>query len=219
MRLCPITIGLMRRCPVNRLKFVPRWEPDARGRLERAAIHLFAENGFNATSVEEIAEAAGLSRSGFFRYFRDKSDIFSGGHDTLAMQFAEAVRDAPDQLPPLLAVETGLKSLAETWFTEDIRHLAPKRRAVIASSPDLQERELLKLRVLADDVAAALRTRGIAELGAAVAAELALLAFTRTTAEWADVSNGESFIEIADRVMKGIARAAHALGGTGEPTS
>ncbi len=48
-----------------------RWEPDARGRLENAAMELFAQRGYVRTTVGEIAERAGLTERTFFRYFAD----------------------------------------------------------------------------------------------------------------------------------------------------
>jgi AcrR family transcriptional regulator len=191
---------------------MPRWEPDTRGRLERAAITLFAEHGFEATTVEEIAAAAGLARSGFFRYFRDKSDVFSGGQDSFATDFADAVRHAPDDMTALSAVTAGLASLADPWFSDGLRHLAPKRMAVIASSPDLQERELLKHRRTAEGIAAALRARGTGNTAAAIGAEVALLAFTRAVALWGDPTSTEPFVAVAHRVMADIADATRSLG-------
>ena len=46
---------------------MPRWESDARGRLERAAIELFAERGYEETTVAAIAERVGLKERSFFR--------------------------------------------------------------------------------------------------------------------------------------------------------
>lgn len=212
MGRCPIKISRDRTLSCGYTGDMPRWEPDARGRLERAALTLFAEQGFDATTVDEIAAAAGLARSGFFRYFRDKSDVFSGGQDRLAADFADAVRHAPSDLSPLLAVGTGLASLAEPWFTDEVRDLAPKRMAVVASSPDLQERDLLKHRVIADGIAAALRGRGTDDIVAAAAAELALLAFRRAVTAWGDPANSESFAEIARQVMTDIVSATRTLG-------
>src|SRR6185312_5877551 len=52
-----------------------RWEPNARERLERAALALFTEHGFDATTVAEIADRAGLTKSTFFRHFTDKREV------------------------------------------------------------------------------------------------------------------------------------------------
>ena len=59
-----------------------RWEPDAEGRLIKAAISLFDKQGFHETTVAQIAEAAGLTKRTFFRYFADKREVlFNGSHD------------------------------------------------------------------------------------------------------------------------------------------
>ena len=52
-----------------------RWEPNARGRLEQAALELYRERGFDQTTVAEIAERAGLTERTFFRYFADKREV------------------------------------------------------------------------------------------------------------------------------------------------
>jgi AcrR family transcriptional regulator len=52
-----------------------RWEPDARGRLLKAALELYGERGFEQTTVAEIAERAGLTERTFFRHFADKREV------------------------------------------------------------------------------------------------------------------------------------------------
>jgi AcrR family transcriptional regulator len=59
-----------------------RWEPNARLRLVRAAIDLFAEQGYDNTTVTQIAERAGLTRTTFFRHFPDKREVLFAGQDT-----------------------------------------------------------------------------------------------------------------------------------------
>ena len=56
-----------------------RWEPDARGRLEQAALELYGERGFEQTTVAEIARRAGLTERTFFRHFADKREVLFGG--------------------------------------------------------------------------------------------------------------------------------------------
>jgi AraC-like DNA-binding protein len=56
-----------------------RWEPGAQGRLQQAAMELFAERGYARTTVEDIAARAGLTERTFFRYFADKREVLFGG--------------------------------------------------------------------------------------------------------------------------------------------
>ncbi|MBS2080443.1 helix-turn-helix domain-containing protein, partial [Mycobacterium tuberculosis] len=61
-----------------------RWEPDARERLVAAALDLFNERGYDETTVTQIAERAGLTKSTFFRHFPDKRDVLAAGQDAIA---------------------------------------------------------------------------------------------------------------------------------------
>src|SRR6202161_1580890 len=76
---------------------VSRWAPNARERLETAALDMFAQNGYEETTVAQIADRAGLNRATFFRHFADKREVLFGGEDVLAGLFADAIRAAsPD---------------------------------------------------------------------------------------------------------------------------
>src|ERR1700754_1569668 len=87
----------MRLCRVVYAGPVSRWAPDARERLETAALDLFVENGYEQTTVAQIADRAGLNRATFFRHFTDKREVLFGGEDVLAGLFADAIGAAsPD---------------------------------------------------------------------------------------------------------------------------
>ena len=187
---------------------MPRWEPDAGFRLERAAIELFAEQGYDDTTIEQIAAAAGLTRSTFFRHFGDKRGILFGGHDGLPNRLAAIIQGAPPEQTPLEALETALADIGSIWFSWDRRDLAPHRLAVVDSNPELRERELLKRRAMADALVEGLRARGVGELPATVAAELAMLSFARTIVAWAAPDNTEEFAVIAIRVLRQLRDAA-----------
>ncbi len=85
-----------------------RWEPDAHGRLQQAALHLYAERGFEQTTVSEIAARAGLTERTFFRHFADKREVLFYGAATLQDLFVEAVPDAPTKVAPIDAVAAAL---------------------------------------------------------------------------------------------------------------
>src|SRR6185312_8615863 len=95
------------------IRGMSRWEPNARGRLEQAALDLYGERGFEQTTVAEIAERAGLTERTFFRYFADKREVLFGGSDEVRDALVEAVAAAPEPASPLAAVGAGLMAFAE----------------------------------------------------------------------------------------------------------
>jgi len=159
-----------------------RWEPNARGRLEQAALDLYRERGFDQTTVAEIAERAGLTERTFFRYFADKREVLFWGQGALQEIYVSTIAAAPDSAAPIEAVAAALQA-AVPVFRE--RHeLARQRQAVIAANPGLQERELLKRASLASAMAGALRRRGVTEPTASLAAEAGVLAFRTAYGRW-----------------------------------
>lgn len=152
-----------------------RWEPDARGRLERAAYELYRERGFEQTTVAQIAERAGLTKRTFFRHFADKRDVLFSGADALSETVVGAVRDAPASYSPLAAVAAGLE--VAIALLQERREDAHDRRTVVSANAELRERELVKMGQLAADIAEALRGRGVAERAASLAADAGVTAF------------------------------------------
>ena len=72
-----------------------RWEPGARERLVLAAVDLFTEQGYDETTVAQIAERAGVTKSTFFRHFPDKRELLAAGQETLSRLLAEGIAEAP----------------------------------------------------------------------------------------------------------------------------
>jgi len=164
------------------LRGVSRWEPNARGRLQQAALELFAERGFDETTVEEIAGRAGLTKRTFFRHFSDKREVLFDGNDEFTARFVGGLAAAPASAPPLEAIAATLESVAG-WF-HDRRDFARRRQAVIVANAELQERELVKLASVATALAAALRERGVEEPQASVLAETAVAIFRVAFERW-----------------------------------
>jgi AcrR family transcriptional regulator len=174
---------------------MPRWEPDARERLVVSALHLFSEQGYDDTSVAEIAERAGLTKSTFFRHFPDKREVLAAGQETLSRLFVEGISGAPGDATPLAAVGAGLECAAAA-MTPFNRDLGPQLTAVIATSAELQERAALKQVGMAAAMAEALRARGVSPQAAALAAELGVLAFKEAYAAWVAADNQQDFDEL-----------------------
>jgi AcrR family transcriptional regulator len=181
-----------------------RWAPGAETRLRLAAIELFAERGYEDTTVAEIAERAGLTARTFFRYFADKREVLFDGSDMLTERFAAAARSAPPDAPPIRVVAAALDEFAA--LLGDDRGWARRRRAVIDATPELLERELIKLATMSAALAGALRERGVGDLEAALAAEtgIAVLrtAFERWTGSQADESLADLMRESLSRLQE-----------------
>jgi AcrR family transcriptional regulator len=159
-----------------------RWQPNARGRLEQAALDLYRERGFDQATVAEIAERAGLTERTFFRYFADKREVLFWGQDRLRDLYVTTIAAAPESAGVMDIMAAAIESVAPV-FTG--RHeLARQRQEVVAATPGLQERELLKRATLAAAVAEALRARGLSSAEAELAAELGGLVFKMAYARW-----------------------------------
>jgi AcrR family transcriptional regulator len=162
-----------------------RWEPGARERLVVAAVDLFTEQGYDATTVAQIAERAGVTRSTFFRYFSDKREVLAAGQETLSRLLAEGIAGAPATASPLEAVAAGLERASSEMGPLN-RDLGPRLKAAVAASAELQERDALKSVSLAAAMTAALVARGVPDPTAHLAGELGVLAFKRGYARWSE---------------------------------
>jgi AcrR family transcriptional regulator len=175
---------------INYDQGMTRWEPDARGRLEQAALALYSERGFEQTTVAEIAKRAGLTERTFFRYFADKREVLFWGAGRLQESLVSAVASAPDSAAPIAAVAAALEGAAAMF--EERHEAVRQRQAIVAASAELRERELIKLATLASALAAALRQRGVAEPSASLAAEAGIAVFRIAFERWvSDLSHLE----------------------------
>jgi AcrR family transcriptional regulator len=161
-----------------------RWEPNARGRLEQAAMALFETRGYDRTTVEEIAARAGVTERTFFRYFADKREVLFGGAKDLERLIVDTIVAVPAATAPFDAVTAALQATASVF--EQRRGYARKRRGIITTHADLQERELIKLASLAAAIAHSLRQRGVAASAADLIAELGIAIFRNAFERWVD---------------------------------
>jgi AcrR family transcriptional regulator len=176
-----------------------RWEPDACGRLQHAALTLYGERGFESTTVAEIAEYAGLTKRTFFRYFADKREVLFWGAQALQELFVTAVAEAPESATPLEAVTAALDAAAAMF--EERREFAAQRQQIINANPELLERERSKLASLAAAVADALRHRGVAEPAATLAADAGVTVFRVAFEVWLEPGNKRSLQQVIHRLL------------------
>ncbi|MEV4349499.1 helix-turn-helix domain-containing protein [Actinoplanes sp. NPDC049596] len=178
-----------------------RWEPGAEERLREAALLLFDEQGFEKTTVAQIAERAGLNRRTFFHHFADKREVVFAGQETSDELIATAIRTQPEGVPPLPAAVAGLAHAADTLY-EQYREGAVLLGRVIAASPELRERELVKRAALADTIAAALRARDTNEPAAAVAAWTAVAIFFVARNHWNQPGNNRTLADLMTATLE-----------------
>jgi AcrR family transcriptional regulator len=164
-----------------------RWEPNARGRLLKAALELFAEHGFERTTVAEIAARAGLTERTFFRHFADKREVLFAGADTLRELVVNTVATAPASLPPIDAAAAAIEAAGAA--IQEGGDLPRARAAIVAASAELQERERIKLASLASALAGELRRRGVGEPAASLTAEAAIAVFRVAFDRWIDATD------------------------------
>src|SRR5260370_27056174 len=77
-----------------------RWEPGARERMVLAAVDLFTEQGYDATTVAQIAERAGVTKSTFFRHFPDKRELLVAEQEDLSRLLDGGRSQAPHAPSP-----------------------------------------------------------------------------------------------------------------------
>jgi len=187
-----------------------RWEPGTRERLQAAALDLYVEQGFEQTTVEEIARAVGLTERTFFRHFADKREVLFDPQNRLQQAFLDAVDAAPAGATPLETVASALETAA-AFFGDERRPWSRRRQSVIAANPALQERELLKMAALETSVAHALRARGIGERAAALAAGACITVFGVAFGQWIAEGEQRSLADIQREVMGELGSVAAGL--------
>ena len=153
----------------------------SRAELEHISLAMFSDQGFDVTSVDEIAAAAGIGRRTFFRYFKSKNDAVWGDFDTQLAAFAAWFERCPADVPVVDAICAAVIDFNsfDAAATASLRN----RMKVILSSPALQAYSTLRYaawrqvvsrfaagRLGVDEHALIPRTLGHLALGAALAA-------------------------------------------------
>jgi AcrR family transcriptional regulator len=178
-----------------------RWEPEARERLEKAAMELYRGRGFDETAVADIAARAGLTERTFFRYFTDKREVLFGGASALQELLVGRIAANPVVAAPIDLVAAAFE--ATSPFFEERRAFARARQAIIAANASLQERELIKLAALAAAIAGALRGRGVPDPAATLAGETGIAIFKLAFERWVKDDNKKR--DLAHHVREALA--------------
>jgi AcrR family transcriptional regulator len=182
---------------------VSRWQPDARQRLERAALDLFAQQGFAATTVPEITAKAGLTTRTFFRHFADKREVLFSGEEEVPGLVTRMMAEAPAAIEPMALIIDGLKNITETRFDGRLDELREKRE-IIRSDESLNERNLRKLAALRDAVRAGFVERGEDTLTATLLAEISVTLLNVSLNQWLDQTPERRLFDIVLETLESL---------------
>ena len=180
-----------------------RWEPDAAGRLREAAMALYAERGYDGTTVAEIADRAGVTARTFFRHFADKREVLFAGSEFLLARMAEAVDAAPAADGPMRAVAAALDAAAH--FLSRDRAWSRQRQSMIDANAELRERELIKMATIAAALAEGLRRRGVPAADASLAAEAGIAVFRVAWEQWMAGEDGRELAAVMTATLNRLA--------------
>ena len=144
---------------------------------------LFIERGYDEVTVADIAERAGLTKRSFFNHFADKREVMFASADALQASVLAALAEAGSDLDPLDAAVHAFTQAAAP--IADYPEIARARRALIDSSPELRERDLMKIASMTAAVADALARRGAPRRDAIFVSQAATTVFTTAVDEWA----------------------------------
>ncbi|WP_225097070.1 TetR/AcrR family transcriptional regulator [Streptomyces sp. CoH27] len=141
-----------------------RKKRETRQRISDVATGLFAERGFDAVTVAEVARAAGVSPMTVFNYFPRKEDLFLDRIPQAAELFAAAVHDrAPDESPLTALRRLALRLLDEGHPLSGVGERFPRFYRIVLASPSLRSRVRECVEEVERALAAALAAAGTAD--------------------------------------------------------
>ncbi len=183
-----------------------------RAAIQQQAMRLFLSKGYDATTVEEIAAAAGVSHMTFFRYFPTKEDVvLSDEYDAL---IAVALMARPTDEPPIEKVRHTLLQGLDLVYAAN-RHILLARTRLIMGTPQLRARLWEQQRATERLLAAALVPsgdlgRGEHELRSRVVASACLAAVTTAVEVWAEGNGARDLPDLIDQALTVLANEVSA---------
>jgi mycofactocin system transcriptional regulator len=157
----------------------------SKGVLELLALELFAERGFEATTVDDLAEAAGIGRRTFLRYFPSKNDVVYGDFDAALESLRASLAATPPSVPLLDGVRDAVLAFNALPAGAEPQHRV--RMALVLHTPALQAHSTLRYAgwraVIAEHAAARLGT-DVDSLQAQLVAHQALACAVTAYEQW-----------------------------------
>lgn len=114
----------------------------SRAELEQVGLALFASRGFDGTTVEDIADAAGIARRTFFRYFASKNDVVWGDFDSALDELRNALEKVPDDVPMMAGLTAAILAFNDLPPGAEAQHRV--RMAMVLHTPALQAHSTLR---------------------------------------------------------------------------
>lgn len=161
-----------------------------RADLAAAALDLFAQQGFTAVTMTEIAAAAGVGERTLYRYFSDKEELLFTEDEALRASLRTAILDRPADERPFDALRAA--SLVIAGWLQDHQDLVRRRAAVVASAPPLVARERAKHAAWEVVLVEALEDRGTSTREGRLLARVAVACFDEAMARWLAATDGGS---------------------------
>lgn len=181
---------------------MPRWPEDSRQRLVDAAVSLFEERGFAATTVDQIATAAAVTPRTFFRHFRDKEEVLFTEDDVLLPLLLRAIREHPAPAGAEDLMRAALGELAAALQPE--RERLRTRHAIIRTDVALTGRELAKQAAWQPQIAAELVGRGFTAADAELLAAIGFALFRTAFVSWLEDDRSETLRARVDRALPSV---------------
>ena len=173
--------------------------------IRREAFRLFDENGYANTTVEQIADAAEVSPSTFFRYFPTKEDLVL--RDDMDTRMIEALERQPGGLSPLGAVRAAIREMIASYSQADVEVLR-ETTALTMTVPEIRARALDEFARTINVIAAAVAKRAGRspdDLAVRVMAGAIIGVIMSTTIPWEGWSDRQTMEDTFGRIEQGLA--------------
>jgi AcrR family transcriptional regulator len=195
--------------------------PDLRGTARRilrnevgeVAFNVFAERGFDNVTATEVAQAAGISRASFFRYFESKEDAVFVAQEELGTEIAAALRERPAGEDAWTALRHALDPVITSYRATPSHAL--ERLRLIRGTPKLRSHQLDRLSEWKGLLSGALAERlGLAESDVKVEAVVgaALGALNAGSLRWAESDGADDLVALVDEAFAALAAPFPVLG-------
>lgn len=184
-----------------------------RAQIAEVAFNVFAERGFDAVTATEAAEAAGISRASFFRYFESKEDAVFVAQEELGAKIAELLRGRPAGEDAWSALRHSFEAVSSIYRESPSHALA--RLRLIRETPKLRAHQLERLDQWKVLIGAALAERlglGAADLRVEALVAAGVGALNAASTRWAADDGSDDLIELIDEAFAAIAEPFPTLG-------